>query len=259
MHLTANTAALAEVLLPASKLSDEVIVKPQPGALRICGHDKFSSETVWTTADPAIFSTYKPQCSRFGLDLTTTLPMIQMTASSQLSVTTPPHSDRISISSPTITYQADALDPETIPSREYSTVVESGQTTFTVPRESRRVKCALSMANWCARIITVQTHSTSTDPVVELTAQGDTDEVYAPFSDDHFVSSTVSNHAHRYSLEQLSEMYTALVTHLRDRVFMITESGMLSVSGEHSQTGINTQYQIPSHGNMHARSTTKSQ
>lgn len=259
MHLTANVAALAEVLLPASKLSDEVIVNPQPGALRICGHNKFSSETVWTTADPAIFSTYKPQCSQFGLDLTTTLPMIQTTASSQLSITTPPHSDRINISSPTITYQADALDSETIPSREYSTVVESGQTTFTVPQESRRLKRALSMANRCAKIITVQTHSASTDPVVELTAQGDNDKMYAPFNHDHFVSYTVSSHAHRYSLEQLSEMYTALVTHLRDRVFIITEPGILSVSGEHSQTGINTQYQIPSHRDIHARSTTKSQ
>ena len=244
MKLIADATVVAAMFGPASELVDEVVVDPQPDRLCICGYDKPRSEVIWTTADPVAFATYEAQSKQFGVDLTPLRPLIEMLDGQQLTMTTPPHSDRVNITSAVLSYRGDLIDPETIWHRAYSKAGTTGETILTIPHDLQRLKLALLMADRCAQSVTIQVHTTHANPVVELTARGANDKVYAPFSDDHLASSAVSDQTYAYLLNNLPQIYKTLAEYVGQHALQISKSGVLTIIGEHRQTPLKTRYDI---------------
>ncbi|WP_241434353.1 hypothetical protein [Natronorubrum tibetense] len=237
---------LRDALAPVVALVNEVIVYADGDALVLhaLGTDKTASVTVTIPSEAC--TAYTPSEQSFGINvdrLTEFLHCFSSTA--PVTITSPPHSDRFTISIVDSTYCADCIDPNTIYQRTQNDSTQPVAAVFTVPSESTPLKQSLVAANLCSETITIETQRS--DPVVQFTATGDTDSMTSQLTRDDILTLTGTSIRATYPVDKFLSMHKALNRRTDQFRFTINATQTLSLTALYADNATTTWYTLSPH------------
>lgn len=238
----ARVETFRDFIAPTAALVEESVLTSSEDTLRLQTLNPANNASVTTTLPVNVLETYDTttETEVVGVDvddLDTILALFP--PKTRVRVTTPPHSESVTISIADFEYKTHPINPQTIRQepKDFFTGIYS---TFTCSSDSVALKRSFTAADLCGQTIRIQTGKQT--PVVEFSASGDTDDMYHPVYREDLLATHCSDLRATYRVSKLITMRDALAPRTDQLTFQFDAASALTLTGVHTATSAFTRY-----------------
>jgi len=261
MHARLPVHAFHDAMTLVDAVHKEGLLLPEEDQLRIHGVPPERTETVTVAIDSDEFATYKPAEQPVGIDAERLAAFLDLCApTAPLNCTSPPHSNRVSLSTTALQYRVDPIDPQCVRRHDTDTPPEQPPVSMTMPTDFDPLSHSLRAADLCGP--TIRIHTVQDDPLLGFTAPGDDDDddgdsMRYQVHHDELHSSDMSTTTAEYPLDTLRRICETLRQQAEELTVLIDDDQSLTITASHSQFSIRVRYTLAAHATASESDTTE--